>query len=95
MAVKIIIIRQVPPEKEPEIRPLLLQMRSLAHAQNGYISGETLINFDNPSERIVISAWKSIENWNDWLNNEQRISYQAQVDKILGRETLYQIYYNG
>ncbi|MBW2187888.1 MAG: sugar biosynthesis protein, partial [Deltaproteobacteria bacterium] len=45
MAVKIIIIRQVPQEKEPEIRPLLLKMRSLAHAQSGYISGETLINF--------------------------------------------------
>lgn len=95
MAVKIIIIRQVPAEKEPDIRPLLLQMRSLAHAQIGYISGETLINFDNPSERIVISTWKSIENWNTWLNNQQRISLQDQVDHILGHETLYQIYYNG
>ncbi|PLX94086.1 MAG: antibiotic biosynthesis monooxygenase [Desulfuromonas sp.] len=95
MAVKIIIIRQVPVEKEPEIRPLLLKMRSLAHAQNGYISGETLINFDNPSERIVISSWKSIENWNDWLNNDQRITLQSEVDRILGQETLYQIYYNG
>nr|WP_320050561.1 antibiotic biosynthesis monooxygenase [uncultured Desulfuromonas sp.] len=95
MAVKIIIIRQVPPEKEPEIRPLLLKMRSLAHAQNGYVSGETLINFDNPSERIVISTWKTLENWNDWLNNDQRISLQSEVDRILGHETLYQIYYNG
>ena len=95
MAVKIIIIRQVPVEKEPEIRPLLLKMRSLAHAQNGYISGETLINFDNPSERIVISSWKSIENLNDWLNNDQRITLQSEVDRILGQETLYQIYYNG
>ncbi|EAT16793.1 antibiotic biosynthesis monooxygenase [Desulfuromonas acetoxidans] len=95
MAVKIIIIRQVPQEKEPEIRPLLLKMRSLAHAQNGYISGETLINFDNPSERIVISTWKTLENWNDWLNNDQRITLQSEVDRILGHETLYQIYYNG
>lgn len=95
MAVKIIILRQVPQEKEPEIRPLLLKMRSLAHAQSGYISGETLINFDNPDERIVISAWKSIENWNNWLNNQERISLQLEVDRILGTETLYQIYYNG
>lgn len=95
MAVKIIIIRQVPQEKEQELRPLLLKMRSLAHAQNGYISGETLVNFDNPNERIVISAWKSIDNWNEWLNNEERQAMQADVDRILGTETMYQIYYNG
>ncbi|MBN2645658.1 MAG: antibiotic biosynthesis monooxygenase [Desulfuromonadaceae bacterium] len=95
MAVKIIILRRVTPEKEPELRPLLLQMRALAHAQNGYISGETLINYDDPSERVVISSWKTLENWNDWLNNPQRIALQDQVDQLLGSETLYQIYYNG
>jgi len=95
MAVKIIIIRRVSQEKEAELRPLLLQMRSLANAQVGYISGETLINYDDPEERIVISTWKSIENWNSWVRNDIRITLQSQVDQVLGSETLYQIYYNG
>ena len=38
MAVKIIIKRRVPKEKEPELMPLLVEMRSKATAQPGYIS---------------------------------------------------------
>ncbi len=95
MAVKIIIVRRVPKEKETEIRPLLLKMRAVANAQVGYISGETLINYDDPEEHLVISTWKSLENWNQWLKNDQRIELQSRVDAILGHETLYQIYYNG
>jgi heme-degrading monooxygenase HmoA len=95
MAVKIIIVRRVPKEKQNEIRPLLLQMRAVANAQVGYVSGETLVNYDDPEENLVISTWKSLENWNQWLRNEQRIDLQSQVDRILGHETLYQIYYNG
>ncbi|OHB33015.1 MAG: hypothetical protein A2X84_05525 [Desulfuromonadaceae bacterium GWC2_58_13] len=95
MSVKIIIVRRVPKELENEIRPLLLQMRAVANAQVGYISGETLINYDDPQEHVVISTWKSLENWNQWLRNEKRIELQGQVDRILGHETLYQIYYNG
>ena len=35
MSVRIIIVRHVPNEKATELRPLLLQMRSLAIAQPG------------------------------------------------------------
>ncbi len=95
MSVKIIIIRKVPQEKQTEIRPLLLKMRVIANAQVGYISGETLINYDDPQEHLVISTWKSLENWNSWLANEKRIELQKRVDAVLGTETLYRIYYNG
>ena len=95
MAVKIIIVRHVPPEKQSEIKPLLLQMRSAAHAQSGYVSGETLINYDDPEEHLVISTWKSLEDWKSWICDERRIELQKKVDTILGRETMYQIYYNG
>lgn len=95
MAVRIIIVRHVPQEKANELRPLLLQMRSLANAQQGYISGETLVNYDDPSEHLVISTWKTLEDWNVWLRDEQRRGLQNKVDEITGSETLYSVYYNG
>ena len=60
MAVKIVIRRKVPGKKEKELLPLLIQLRALATAQPGYISGETLRNMDNPEEYLVISRWKSV-----------------------------------
>ncbi len=95
MAVRIIIVRYVPKEKAEELRPLLLQMRSLANAQSGYISGETLVNYDDPSEHLVISTWKTLDDWNRWLQDEQRLKLQNNVDIVTGSETRYSIYYNG
>jgi len=95
MSVRIIIVRHVPQEKQNELRPLLLQMRALANAQPGYISGETLINYDDPSENLVISTWKTLSDWNKWLADPQRRKLQSRVDEITGSETLYSVYYNG
>lgn len=95
MAVRIIIVRHVPKEKAIELRPLLLQMRALANAQPGYISGETLVNYDDPSEHLVISTWKTLDDWNTWLRDKQRRELQSRVDQITGSETRYSVYYNG
>jgi len=94
MAIKVILYRRVPAEKSNELKPLLLEMRSLAMAQPGYVSGETLMNADDPEEYIVISTWTNEENWNEWLKNESRMDIQDRIDQLLGRRTMYQVYYN-
>ncbi len=97
MSVKIIIVRHVPADIEAaqQLRPLLLEMRALAQMQPGYVSGETLVNYDDPSEYLVISTWQTIKDWNTWLNDERRRVLQEKVDSCTGTETLYSIYYNG
>ena len=54
MAVKVLIRRIVPREKTEEMIPLFRQMRVLAMNQEGYISGETMRNLDDPEEFLVI-----------------------------------------
>lgn len=97
MSVRIIIVRHVPEDKQmaQALKPLLLEMRALANVQPGYVSGETLVNYDDPSEYVVLSTWQTLKDWNTWLNNDQRKELQAKVDACLGTETLYSVYYNG
>jgi len=95
MAVKIIIKRRVAKKKEAELLPLLIQLRSLATAQPGYISGETLRNMDNPEEYLVISTWQSLDNWNAWISSEQRTDIQEKVDTLLGKKSEYDTYLYG
>lgn len=94
MAVKVILYRRVPVERSADLKPLLLQLRALALRQDGYISGETLMNSEDPEEYLVLSAWDSEEHWDEWFHNEERAAVQRQIDELLGRETLYQVYYN-
>jgi heme-degrading monooxygenase HmoA len=92
MAVKIIINRKVSKEKEKELRPLLIQLRTLATAQPGYISGETLRNIDRLDEYLVISMWQSVENWKAWLSSKERSEIQEKIDTLLGTKTEYNLY---
>ena len=95
MAVKIIIARKVTRDKEAQLLPLLIQMRALATAQPGYISGETLRNVENSEDTLVISTWQSVENWNAWLASKQRAEIQEKIDTLLGQNTKYSIYLYG
>jgi heme oxygenase (mycobilin-producing) len=94
MAVKIIILRKVEEGKGKELSPLLLKLRSLAMAQPGYISGETLMNADDPEQYLVISTWSNMDYWNKWVESEERLKIQGQIDEVLGEKTYYQVYYN-
>ena len=95
MAIKIIIARKVTKDKAAELLPLLIQMRALATAQPGYISGETLRNMENSEDNLVISTWQSVDNWNAWLASKQRAEIQEKIDTLLGQKTEYSIYLYG
>jgi heme-degrading monooxygenase HmoA len=95
MAVKIIIRRKVSKGKEMQLLPLLLQLRAKAVTQPGYISGETLRNANDPEDYVVISTWKSVEEWKAWEANRARTEIQDKIDSLLGEKTAFGIYYYG
>ena len=93
MAFKVFVKRVVPAHKAADLMPLLLELRSHATNQPGYISGETLKRIDNPGEEMVISNWQSLEAWRRWLTSEERMAIQRRIDTLLGEETCYEIYH--
>ncbi len=92
MAVKILIKRKASDKQSETLNALLRQFRALAIEQSGYISGETLKRVDHPGECLVISIWKSVDDWNTWIKNPDRLRIQSQIDVLLGTETTYEVY---
>jgi heme-degrading monooxygenase HmoA len=92
MAVKILIKRKASEKQSETLNSLLRQFRALAIEQSGYISGETMKRVDHPGECLVISTWKSVDDWYTWLNNPDRLQIQSQIDVLLGAETTYEVY---
>ena len=92
MTVKILIKRTVPSTKAIELHDLLKQLRSHTLDQPGYIYGETLRRKDRPGECMVISTWRSMEDWNAWAKNPDRINIQQNIDQLLGQTTEYAVY---
>jgi len=93
MAVTIFITRSLEDKTTTEqIAPLLVQLRSKATAQPGFITSQTFNSIENKEKYLIISTWNSLEDWNKWMNSEERLSIQRKVDALLGEKTIYQYY---
>ena len=92
MAVKIFIKRKVQTENAAQLSILLKKLRALTLEQPGYLSGETFNRIDKKDECMVISTWRSVEDWNNWVNNPKRTEIQSVIDQLLGEETEYAMY---
>lgn len=99
MLVRVIMTRQVARQGGtldtsllPILSELLIELRSMAQRQPGYISGETLRNVHSPEEYMVISTWLSSDAWEKWFVNERRAELEGRIDALLGSPTSYKIY---
>jgi heme oxygenase (mycobilin-producing) len=92
MTVKVMIKRRIPKEMEQALINLITRMRNVASRKKGYVSGETLWGVENPDEYLVISTWRTLEDWERWKNSEERNSLQEKIDVLGIGDTTYTIY---
>ena len=93
MAIGVLIKRVTKPGVDAKkLMPLIIELRSLAVRQPGYISGETFFNLDRSEECVVIGRWTSLEYWQQWNRDPRRIELDENMEKHLGTETEYSIY---
>ena len=95
MAIKVIITRKVARGKEKDLVPLLMELRTKAMGQGGYISGETWKGVSDPDEFLVISTWNSLEDWRAWEGNPERREIQERIDGVLEEKTTAKAYLYG
>lgn len=81
--IRVMIERHCQPGKEKQLRDLLLELRSAAMRQPGYISGETLREADSPSRFMVISTWITRDAWKVWQTSRQRLLVEDMMDSLL------------
>jgi heme-degrading monooxygenase HmoA len=81
--IKVIQERHVKPGKQEELNVLLRQLRIAAVECPGYITGETLINAEDPDHEIVIATWRTLDDWKAWQDNKERKEIAAKIRKLL------------
>ena len=87
MVVKILIQRKIKPGREKELNKAVRELRSKAIHAEGYISGETLCSIEDLSVHLVMSTWKSLEDWNRWVDSPERKVFEQKIDAILEEPT--------
>jgi heme-degrading monooxygenase HmoA len=92
MAVHVVIKRKFKVSHPEKLIPLLSELNERAKNQEGYISTDTLQSTENNEYCLVISKWKTEENWEAWFNSKERRNLQGNVDSLIGERTFYEIY---
>ncbi len=93
MSIEVMIKRKI--QQGPQARkavPLILQLRTLATYQPGYISGRTLFNVENPEDCLVISEWQTLEDWHKWMKSKERDAIQTKIEAAIGESTEHSVY---
>ncbi len=83
MNVKIFVQRKL---KKPLVQENLRAIEALrigAMQQKGYVSGETLVNFEDRREVVVLSTWSDIDDFNTWSNSDEKIKLENELAPLL------------
>lgn len=62
---------------------VLREVRTEAMKQRGYITGETLVDSENPSSVIVITTWQTPEDWELWDTCDKRKKLNEKINPLL------------
>jgi heme-degrading monooxygenase HmoA len=54
-----------------DIEPVLMQLRSRAMQYPGFVDAVFLVGEEDRSVGVMISTWKTMENWRIWVGSEE------------------------
>lgn len=92
MSIKILVERKfmdTPSEGDIEV---IHKIRVLAMKQKGYIGGETLINYIDNKEVVILAQWTDIDGWNRWINSKERKKLEQELSPHLSGPTQIRVF---
>jgi heme-degrading monooxygenase HmoA len=92
MAVKVFIKRSIKKDQTAAAVKLLMELRSRALKQPGYISGETLVNHYDPRNIAMVSTWQKIDDWIRWQESDERAAKEDQLESLQEGPANFEIY---
>ncbi len=91
MSVKILIRRKFKIEALKNASTMLIKARTNAMGNQGYISTETLVNYDDPQSVIILSMWQSKDDWDRYRDSDTRKEHEDKYADMFEGSTEYEI----
>ena len=81
--IRVVIERKLAQDREETIQRTMRDLRREAIHQPGYVSGETLRDTANPHHFVILSTWRTREDWETWANSVRRREIEDQIGQML------------
>lgn len=81
--IRVVIERKLVQDSKETIQSTMRDLRREAIHQRGYVSGETLRDIANPHHFLILSTWRTREEWETWANSRRRREIEDQIGQML------------
>lgn len=92
MSVKILIKRKFKKEALKNASAMLIKARTNAMGNEGYISTETLVSYEDPQSVLIISMWQDKEAWDKYKDSSTRKEHEDKYSGLFEGSTEYHLY---
>jgi heme-degrading monooxygenase HmoA len=92
MAFRVLIKRRFKEGYFNEIDNMVKQVRHGAMNQKGYISSETMWDWEDPFRVVIASTWQDKKSWATWKNNPERQAREKDFAHCLDGETQFEMF---
>lgn len=77
--IRVLIERHIAESLEAAYEERSRKVLQRAVAAPGFISGETLVDSNDPNHRITLANWRSEADWNRWYLSDDRRELMAEL----------------
>lgn len=81
--IRVIIERTIAESMESTYEQLAKGTLQQAVTADGFISGESLRDIENPRHRVILCKWRSQADWDRWFSSAERKDMMAQLSLVL------------
>ena len=81
--IRVLIERWLPGGGDKAIEKMMGDLRREAIRTPGYVSGETLRDVADPHHFMIISTWRTRDEWETWAASEKRHAIDDQIRLML------------
>ena len=94
MSIKVIIERKFKEAPVPENFQVINKLRRCAIQQKGYVTGETLVNFED-NYVVVLSTWANLDDWRTWSGSQDRVELENELTPHLKEPLKVRLFITG
>jgi len=84
--IRVLIERHIAESLEPVYEERSRKILQRAVSAPGFVSGETLVDTDDPNHRFTLANWRSEADWQRWYGSDERKYLMAELVPMMDRD---------
>jgi heme-degrading monooxygenase HmoA len=84
--IRVLIERHIAESLEPVYEERSRKILQRAVSAPGFVSGETLVDTNDPNHRFTLANWRSEADWQRWYGSDERKYLMAELIPMMDRD---------